>query len=168
MALRFRGEWTHKVDAKGRVSVPAPFRRVLEGVAGWAEGAPVSMVAVKNQDRRACLNCYTLDEMASIDDDVAALPRFSKERDVLSALLAAGSDNVTLDDNGRFGITPEMREKTGITDQAVFVGMTDSFQIWSPEGYAAHKANMLEWLQAPDAPDDLFVLMRAAQEKYAQ
>jgi len=166
VALRFRGESTHKVDAKGRVSVPAPFRRVLEGVEGWAEGAPVPMVVVKNQDRRKCLNVYTTDEMAKIDDDVAALPRFAKERDALSALLAAGSDNLTLDDNGRFGLTAEMKAKANITDQAVFVGLIDSFQIWSPAEYAAHKANMLEWLQAEPAPDDLFVLMRAAQQKY--
>lgn len=168
MALRFRGEWTHKVDAKGRVSVPAPFRRVLESVEGWAEGAPVPLVVVKNQDRRACLNVYTTDEMALIDDDIAALPRFAKERDALSTMLASGSDNLTLDDNGRFGLSAAMKEKAGITDQAVFVGMIDSFQIWSPEGYAEHKANMLDWLQAPDAPDDLFVLMRAAQEKYTE
>lgn len=124
------------------------------------------LVVVKNQDRRACLNVYTTDEMALIDDDVAALPRFSKERDALSSLLAAGSDNTSLDDNGRFGLSTDMRAKAGITTQAVFVGMIDSFQIWSPEGYAAYKANMLEWLQAEPAPDDLFVLMNAAKEKY--
>ena len=30
MARRFRGESVHKVDNKGRVSIPAPFRRILE------------------------------------------------------------------------------------------------------------------------------------------
>ena len=166
MTLRFRGESTHKVDTKGRVSVPAPFRRVLESVEGWAEGAPVPLVVVKNQDRRGCLNVYTTDEMAAIDEEVAALPRFAKERDALSSLLAAGSDNLTLDDNGRFGLTAEMKAKAGISDKALFVGLIDSFQIWSPEAYDEHKANMVSWLQAPPEPDDLFVLMRAAQEKY--
>ncbi|QPH53008.1 division/cell wall cluster transcriptional repressor MraZ [Pontivivens ytuae] len=164
MALRFRGEWTHKVDAKGRVSVPAPFRRVLEaGAPGWQSGDPVPFVVVKNQDSQPCLNVYSVAEIELIDDEIYALPRFTEERDRIARRLASGSANLTLDENGRFGLTAEMREKTGIGDQAVFSGMVERFQIWSPEGFEAVSSGAMP--SEPD-PENLFELIRAAKAKY--
>ncbi|WP_316015508.1 division/cell wall cluster transcriptional repressor MraZ [Roseobacter sp. HKCCA0434] len=166
MAQRFRGEWTHKVDAKGRVSVPAPFRRVLESVQGWQSGDPVQLVVVLDQDERPCLNVYTTDEIDQIDDLIASLPRFAREREALSTRLASGAEHVTLDENGRFGLTKEMRAKAGIEGQAVFAGLIDSFQIWSPEGYEEKKARMADWIKEERDPNDLFELLYAAQQKY--
>ena len=44
---RFRGEAENKVDSKGRVSIPAPFRRVLEeGDPDWSNGVNPNFVIV--------------------------------------------------------------------------------------------------------------------------
>ena len=61
MARRFRGESHHKVDAKGRVSIPASFRRVIEqGDPNFIEGLNPELVIVYGDHRRNYLECYTI------------------------------------------------------------------------------------------------------------
>ena len=51
---RFRGEGHHKVDGKGRVSIPASFRRVLEsGDPDWTDGLNPNLVIVYGDHRRS-------------------------------------------------------------------------------------------------------------------
>ena len=62
MVRRFRGEGHHKVDGKGRVSIPAHFRRVLEaGDPSWSEGKAPEFVIVYGDHRRNFLECFTID-----------------------------------------------------------------------------------------------------------
>ena len=61
MIRRFRGESLHKVDAKGRVSVPAAFRRVLEeGDPDFTGGSYPNFVVVYGGVRGNCLEGYTI------------------------------------------------------------------------------------------------------------
>ena len=69
MIRRFRGESLHKVDAKGRVSVPAPFRRVLEeGDPDFSIGSNPNFVIVYGGVRGNCLEGYTLSSISKIDN----------------------------------------------------------------------------------------------------
>ena len=53
---RFRGEFHQKVDGKGRVSIPADFRRVLEsGDPSWSDGKAPEFVIVYVDHRRSFL-----------------------------------------------------------------------------------------------------------------
>ena len=68
MVRRFRGEFHQKVDTKGRVSIPASFRRVLEnGDPNWSEGKAPEIVIVYGDHRRSYLECYTMDAAAEVD-----------------------------------------------------------------------------------------------------
>ena len=50
---RFRGEAENKVDAKGRISIPAPFRRILEeGDPDWSSGLNPNLVIVYGRRNR--------------------------------------------------------------------------------------------------------------------
>ena len=62
MGRRFRGESHHKVDTKGRVSIPAHFRRVLEASdPAWTDGLNPELVIVYGDHRRKYLECYTME-----------------------------------------------------------------------------------------------------------
>ncbi len=71
MSRRFRGESHNKVDAKGRVSIPASFRRVLEaGDPTWKSGENPELVIVYGDHRRSYLECYTMQAIEEVDDKI--------------------------------------------------------------------------------------------------
>ena len=68
MARMFRGESVHKVDTKGRVSIPAGFRRVLEDSdPRWTKDRNPDLVIVYGDHRQNYLECYTMAAMAEVD-----------------------------------------------------------------------------------------------------
>lgn len=158
MARRFRGESVHKVDPKGRVSIPAPFRRVLEeGDPDWASGQNPNLVIVYGRPGRACLECFTIRAMEEIDDMVSALPRFSRDREKLERLLNTRSTYAQVDENGRMVLSQKLRDMIGLGEEAAFAGMGDKFQIWEPEAFVADQTKMDEEMSADDA--DPFALL---------
>ena len=140
---RFRGEAGNKVDTKGRVSIPAPFRRVLEeGDPDWSVGLNPNFVIVYGRRNSKCLEGYSLKSMDDVDNLVSRLPRYSKDREILERLLNAQSVYAQVDENGRIVLSPKLREISNITDKATFVGMGDKFQIWQPDSYIQDMALM--------------------------
>lgn len=123
---RFVSTHTNKIDAKGRVSVPASFRAVLERD-GYAGG----------------IYCYpSLDAPAldaggerlaqTIDRLLDSLPDYSDERDQLSVALYGDVQVLSIDKDGRIVLPPTLRAHCGIDTQATFVGLGQKFQIWEP------------------------------------
>jgi MraZ protein len=142
---RFRGESVHKVDQKGRVSVPAPFRRVLEeGDPDWSEGAAPNFVIIYGRPGRRCLEGYSIRAIGEIDDMIATLPRFSRERETVERFINTRSVYAQVDENGRVLLPAKLREMVGLGDEAFFAGMGDKFQIWAPEAYAEDEARIAE------------------------
>lgn len=153
VARRFRGESHHKVDLKGRVSIPASFRRVLEaGDPDWTEGLNPNLVIVYGDHRRNYLECYTVDAIDEVDDQIAALPRGSKERRVLEVLFSGQSHATQVDETGRLVLPARLRDKIGLEAEAFFIATGDTFQIWEPGAYTAAEKETEAWLD--DFPDD--------------
>ena len=73
---RFRGEGLNKVDIKGRVSIPALFRRVIEVCdPAWTDGLQPELVIVYGDSRKNFLECYTIDAIDEVDQKISDLPR---------------------------------------------------------------------------------------------
>jgi len=75
--------------------------------------------------------------MASVDAKIRKLPRGSKKRHVLSRLYSGRSVTLSVDETGRFVLSPKLREKLGITNEAYFIANNDTFEIWTPETFEA-------------------------------
>ncbi len=154
MSRRFRGESQHKVDTKGRVSIPASFRRVLEaGDPNWQNGGTPELVIVYGDHRRNYLECYTMQAIDEVDDKIDALPRGSMERKMLQRLFHGQSFPTAVDETGRLVLPAKLRNKIDLDAEAFFIAAGDTFQIWKPETYETEeKAHEEEWLD--ELPED--------------
>lgn len=158
MVRRFRGEGHHKVDGKGRVSIPAHFRRVLEaGDPTWSEGKAPEFVIVYGDHRRAFLECFTIDAANEVDAKIDRMKRGSTPRRLLEKLFNGQSVPASVDDTGRIVLPAKLRQKIGIEAEAYFIATGDTFQIWKPETFdevdAVKTAALLD-----DMPEDFDVL----------
>jgi MraZ protein len=142
------------VDGKGRVSIPALFRRVIEASdPNWTEGLPPELIIVYGDHRRHYLECYTVEAMQEVDAKIAALPRGSNARKHLQRLFHGQSFPTSVDETGRLVLPAKLRRKIELEGEAFFIAAGDTFQIWKPETYEAEElAKTEEWLD--DFPED--------------
>lgn len=154
MARVFRGEFHQKVDGKGRVSIPASFRRVLEAQdPDWQTGKRPRFVIVYGDERRKHLECFSINAMEDVDARIALMPRGSPERRAMEMLVYTFSQDAEVDEDGRIVLPQKLRDKIGIGGEAYFAGTSDTFQIWKPETYETEEEAKAEaWLE--DYPED--------------
>ncbi len=135
MALEhlFQGSALNAVDAKGRVSVPAFLRSVIE-----RRGDAKTIVLAKHESF-ACLSAYDPAYAALKHSKLERL--FEKEEGNPAAALDyqqrnlmafAATEEVPYDSSGRIVLPPMMRSKGGIEDLALYLGTGETFQIWNP------------------------------------
>jgi len=156
LGRRFRGESQHKVDTKGRVSIPASFRRVLEsGDSNWQSGDNPELVIVYGDDDRNFLECYTMEAIDEVDAKIDALPRGSEPRKALQRLFHGRSFPTTVDETGRLVLPAKLRNKIGLKGEAFFIAAGDTFQIWKPETYEQEESAQTDkWLdELPEGYD---------------
>lgn len=138
MGRRFRGEYTFKVDSKGRVSIPAPFRRVIEaGDPDYTEGLRPQFVLVYGDDSQTYLEGYTIDEARALEDKINRLPNSPLKRRLIKDKITLSHDS-EIDPDGRLVLPARLREKTGLDKEAVFEGTLNTFRIWAADAYAEH------------------------------
>ncbi|MDR3376309.1 MAG: division/cell wall cluster transcriptional repressor MraZ [Ancalomicrobiaceae bacterium] len=125
---RFLGRHAKRIDTKGRVSVPAPFRAVLarDGFEGlFVVRSPVSEAVEAGGNQL----------IAEIDGLLAHFDRFSPEYHALSTALLGAGDTLALDAEGRIVVPDWLKQATGIAEEVVFVGLGTTFQLWEPERF---------------------------------
>ncbi len=162
MVLSFTGEHTQKVDSKGRTSIPADFRRVLEaGDPDWAPGLSPRMYLLYGDHLKNELHGYTVDEFSKVVDQIKALPRGSDRKKILSNLIIGQSIKLDVDKDGRTVMPIKQRQKLGISDgELTFTGLGDYFQIWKAETFAKEVVDVrTNWLaDKPEGYDPLILL----------
>ncbi len=153
MARRFRGKSVHKVDAKGRVSIPASFRRVLEeGDPDWGPGENPQLVIVHGSRSGKCLEGYSMRAAEEMDELIEGMERFSPEREYWETVMHTDSDYASVDENGRMVLSAALREKIGVKGELIFVGKGSTFQMWEPKAYEADRERIVTWGETTEKP----------------
>ena len=162
MVQSFTGTHTQKVDGKGRMSIPADFRRVLEaGDPEWTPGLFPRMYLLYGDHLKNQLHGYTVEEFEALAAQIKALPRGSERKQKLSRLIIGQSIKLDVDKDGRTVMPIKQRQKLGLTEgELTFSGLGDYFEIWKADVFGEEVTEDLSgWLDTQEDGFDPLILL---------
>ena len=127
----FIGEYTHKIDEKGRLALPAKFRENLSG----------GGVVTRSIDRSLYL--FTAVEWEAYASKLASVPSMDKKGQMVARHILAGAVDVVPDKQGRISLPPYLRAHAGLDGgsaqskptEAVVAGLGKRIEIWSADAW---------------------------------
>ncbi len=134
--------YVNKVDRKGRVSVPATFRAQITG-----QSFP-GIVAYP-MPKHAAIEASGIDRMEAISTGLDDLDDPEQRQDI-ATMVFGQSHHLPFDPEGRVLLPEHLVAYAHLTENAAFVGLGPTFQIWEPDRFAAHQAAARERLGRQD------------------
>jgi len=131
--IRYNGVFSHGVDDKRRVQVPAKWRPSSPAV-------ELTMIVWPKHQAGICLRVLPPKEMDELMTEIDAMPSSDPDKGLLKRIIGSKSVQVSLDKAGRICLPDEMARAAAIGGTAKFVGLLDRFEIWNPERHAAVEA----------------------------
>ncbi|OEK03471.1 division/cell wall cluster transcriptional repressor MraZ [Roseivirga sp. 4D4] len=129
----FTGEYDCKLDAKGRLALPAKVKAALPDVA--------NQELVLRRGFESCLILYPMIEYKKIINRVRSLSEFNEEYRKFQRSFFRGNAEVELDSAGRINIQKRMLEYADLTKEVVLVGLGNRVEIWNPDLYEENLIN---------------------------
>lgn len=125
----FLGTHRNRFDAKGRISIPAPFRAVLKQHAVSGQ----SLMILRPSHLHPCLEAWTSERFFSQTTPLADYDPFSEEHEDLSTSLYAEAYPLDSDKEGRIIIPESLQRHANLEKEVTFMGLGRVFQIWHPD-----------------------------------
>jgi MraZ protein len=124
----FIGEYSHNLDDKGRLAIPAKFRAALK------KGA----VVTRGLD--SCLFLYTKAEWEKLAEKLASLPISQANSRAFARLMLAGAMDVEIDKQGRAILPEYLRKFASLAKSVVVAGLYNRLEIWDSEKWSIYKS----------------------------
>lgn len=138
------GRHVNRIDKKGRVSVPKPFRSAF---ARQDFNGVYAYPLFKSPAIEVCGESF----MARLSDSLDELDMFSDEQDDLATVIMNNAEALPLDPEGRIVLPKRFLDHAGIKADAVFVGRGRRFQIWASDAFEGHNQRAFERARARGA-----------------
>jgi MraZ protein len=126
----FLGQFEHAIDDKGRTTIPARFRELLEDGAYITQGFDPNLIV------------YPASVFTKISQQINHLSITDPSARRLKRLIFANAVRVEFDRAGRILIPQFLRDRAGLADQAVIVGSGTYIEIWSAENWENQVVDM--------------------------
>ena len=126
----FLGEYQYTIDDKGRLTIPAKFRRPLAG----------GLVVTRGFDRN--LAVYPMDTWSGLVEKVNQLPYGDLQARRFRRLVFSGASDAELDKQGRVNIPSYLLDYGVISKDVMVVGMHNFIELWSPEEWETERESM--------------------------
>ena len=129
--MSFTGEYSHTIDAKGRLIVPARLRDELEDgivmLTPWME---------------RCIAMWSIARFREqIEDKLLAERNSDANKRRITRTLSATAHQDKVDSQGRIGVPAHLRDFAGIDRDVTVIGAMDHAEIWEPARWADEKAS---------------------------
>ncbi len=116
----FLGEYTHALDAKGRLTIPVRMREALEH----------GLVVTRGHE--PCITLFPLDLWQEIAHKAAALPTTNVAARAFNRHFYSRAFELVPDRLGRILIPTVLRDYAGIEQEAIVAGANAYVEIWQP------------------------------------
>lgn len=125
--MRFIGDYPAKTDAKGRVFLPAAFRKTLDAMG--EEG-----LVLRQDVFQKCLVLYPKSVWVSdLEELKGRLNKWNRQHQNVLREFVLGADEIELDAQGRLLISKKKLQDAGIENEVRFLAIDDRIEIWSKQ-----------------------------------
>ena len=121
----FTGEFHYSIDTKGRVNIPAKFRKALP------DTSDDTFVVTRGLDQNIVV--YSLDKWREKEEDLLKLSSIKPEHRAFKRQATRFATPLKFDGQGRVALPAPLLEFAGIEKEVVIIGMIDEIEIWDPE-----------------------------------
>ena len=132
----FMGEFTCKVDNKGRMMLPSKFRDEL----GEQE-----FVITRGLDN--CIDLFPIEEWKNIEDKLKKLQTTNSKHRAYQRFVMSAATKTEFDNQGRLNIPTSLMEHAQIDKKILLTGMNDKIEIWSEESWKKYIQNTGESIE---------------------
>jgi len=135
----FVSKYSATVDGKGRIVLPAPFKKELGD-------APDPVLVVEKSVNEACLNIYPYKVWQEMVDGWSA--KLNNNNLQQSKFLSRYFEEIvtlTMAENGRLNIPDKMLVHAGIVKEAIFTGQGKLMKLWEPSRHEASRLSDEEY-----------------------
>lgn len=137
----FLGSHQNRLDAKGRVSIPASFRAALRGVDPQA--SPIALI-LRPSHTYPCIEGWSVSMFETAAAPLAAMELFSPQHDDLAAAIYSDAYPLEADREGRIVVPEALVAHAGLTETVTFMGLGRVFHIWEPAAGARFRQDARE------------------------
>ena len=126
----FKGQFHYTLDAKGRLNIPAKFRRTL------SPEANETFVVIRWFD--PCLALFPLDEWKKYEEKLRQLSTNKKQNRRFLRMITSNASEDRCDKQGRITIPGELLKTASIERETLIIGVLEKIEIWNPDLYQKH------------------------------
>lgn len=136
---------TNRIDGKGRVSFPAPFRTAVD--ARNSKG----LVIFKSLSDPA-IEGMTVERLYQMASALESLQPFAPERAYFETAIFGAAQALVYDGDGRCSLPKVLLDQVGITTEVAFLGRGATFQIWEPQALARRTEESIQAIKTGAVP----------------
>jgi MraZ protein len=145
----FLGTHQNRLDAKNRVSIPAPFRAALRAVPATAGATPeTTSLVLRPSHAHDCIEVWPATVFHALEASLSRYDPLSDSYDDLAIALYGDAFPAEADKEGRIVLSDDLKAHAHLTDSVTFIGLGRTFQIWQPEMARARRARAREWARS--------------------
>ena len=109
------------------MSIPVKFREILR--------SQYDDQLVLSPRESGCIRAYPLLEWERLEENLKRFNKFNRTVDNFKRMLFSSAQDCSIDGQGRILVHPELRERTGLGEKVLFVGMMEFFEIWNRDNF---------------------------------